>query len=134
MKEQDPVLGLVDDVLAILEGTDATSVEVSADGFAISVRRRPDRGVTQEKRETAARQTTGAEIVRVRSPSVGIFSSAREWRAGDHVEAGEVLGGVQSLGQVSEITAPLGGTIREILTASGAPVEYGQPLFGLERS
>lgn len=134
MTDQDPVLGLLDDVLAILEGADATSVEITADGFAISVHRRPGRVRAGPRPADARTREAATESARVRSPGVGIFSSAREWRVGDHVAQGDVLGGVQSLGHVAEITAPLDGTIREILTASGAPVEYGQPLFSLERS
>lgn len=135
MSDQDPVLGLLDDVLAIVDGTDATSVEISADGFSLSVRRRPVAPTPAERAEQVGKPAPGAaETIRVCSPGVGIFSATREWRVGDHVEQGESLGGVQSLGQVAEITAPATGSIREILTAGGAPVEYGQPLLSLERA
>src|SRR5205807_285654 len=60
---------------------------------------------------------------------VGIFNAGREWTAGDEVKRGDVLGGIQSLGHIAEISAPADGEIREVLVAGGAPVEYGQPLF-----
>jgi biotin carboxyl carrier protein len=42
-----------------------------------------------------------------------------------------VLGAIQSLGHMADITAPTDGRIEEILVAAGAPVEYGQPLFAI---
>jgi biotin carboxyl carrier protein len=45
------------------------------------------------------------------------------------VRRGEVLGGIQTLGHVSEVKAPADGEIREVLVTAGAPVEYGQALF-----
>ena len=42
-----------------------------------------------------------------------------------------VLGAIQSLGHMADITAPADGKIEEILVAAGAPVEYGQPLFAI---
>ena len=66
---------------------------------------------------------------RIHAPTVGIFNTAREWSAGDAVARGDVLGGIQSLGHVADITAPADGEIKDVLVAGGAPVEYGQPLF-----
>src|SRR5438093_859401 len=74
--------------------------------------------------------TDGAEKPqRVHATTVGIFNAGREWTAGDEVKRGDVLGGIQSLGHIAEISAPADGEIREVLVAGGAPVEYGQPLF-----
>jgi biotin carboxyl carrier protein len=66
---------------------------------------------------------------RVHATTVGVFSTAREWTTGDAVARGDVLGGIQSLGHVAEISAPADGEIREVLVTGGAPVEYGQALF-----
>src|SRR5207247_11391515 len=66
---------------------------------------------------------------RVHATTVGLFSAAREWSTGDAVARGDVLGGIQSLGHVAEISAPADGEIREVLVTGGAPVEYGQALF-----
>jgi biotin carboxyl carrier protein len=45
------------------------------------------------------------------------------------VTRGEVLGGIQTLGHISEVKAPADGQMREVLVTAGAPVEYGQALF-----
>ncbi|HUG56148.1 MAG TPA: biotin/lipoyl-containing protein, partial [Candidatus Limnocylindrales bacterium] len=73
-----------------------------------------------------------ARVQRVHASTVGIFSAAREWKTGDDVARGAVLGGIQSLGHMAEITCPADGAISEVLVAAGAPVEYGQPLFAIE--
>jgi biotin carboxyl carrier protein len=132
MSESDPLLGLVDDLLALRlpDGLGGVSIEVEADGFAVSVTRQHVDGATprtapsDEDAQTAAEKTQ-----RVHATTVGIFSAAREWTTGDAVTRGDVLGGIQSLGHVAEISAPADGEIREVLVAGGAPVEYGQALF-----
>ena len=132
MSENDPLLGLVDDLLALRlpDGLSGVSIEVEADGFAVSVTRHhadgaSPGGAASDDDGQAAREKTQ----RVHATTVGIFSAAREWRPGDAVARGDALGGIQSLGQVAEISAPADGEIREVLVAGGAPVEYGQALF-----
>ena len=130
MSDNDPFLGLVDDLLSIdlPAGLAAVTIEVEADGFAVSVSRQGQsaRASTPAvKREEAPVEKTQ----RVHATTVGLFSAAREWSTGDSVARGDVLGGIQSLGHVSEISAPADGEIREVLVTGGAPVEYGQALF-----
>jgi len=126
----DPLLGLMDDLLKIElpDGLGAVTIEVEADGFAVSVSRQAQttRAVSPAVRheEAAAEKTQ-----RVHATTVGIFSISREWSSGDSVTRGDVLGGIQSLGHVAEISAPADGEIREVLVTGGAPVEYGQALF-----
>jgi biotin carboxyl carrier protein len=130
MSDNDPLLGLVDDLLRIElpEGLTAVTIEVQADGFAVSVSRNGQSaatataGVVQEEAPVEKTQ-------RVHATTVGVFSIAREWTTGDAVARGDVLGGIQSLGHVAEISAPADGEIREVLVTGGAPVEYGQALF-----
>jgi biotin carboxyl carrier protein len=130
LSDNDPLLGLMDDLLRLElpDGLTAVTIEVEADGFAVSVSRQWQ----------AAHATTPAVIPeadpvektqRVHATTVGLFSAAREWSTGDAVARGDVLGGIQSLGHVAEISAPADGEIREVLVTGGAPVEYGQALF-----
>jgi len=126
----DPLLGLVDDLLhlELPDGLAAVTIEVEADGFAVSVSRQGQAARTATpavKREEAPVE----KMQRVHATTVGLFSAAREWSTGDSVARGDVLGGIQSLGHVAEISAPADGEIREVLVTGGAPVEYGQALF-----
>ena len=132
MTDNDPLLGLMDDLLKLElpAGLDAVTIEVEADGFAVSLSRQ-GQGQTARATLQAAKPEEDAieKTQRVHATTVGLFSAAREWSAGDAVARGDVLGGIQSLGHVAEISAPADGEIREVLVTGGAPVEYGQALF-----
>lgn len=133
MSETDHVLGLVDDLVRLLEGSAAATIEVEADGFSVTVTRRG--GVVSSSHpvpERVASKDAAAEVPktqRVHAGTVGIFSGPRSWNPGDVVTRGEVLGGIQTLGHTSEVKSPADGEIREVLVTTGAPVEYGQALF-----
>ena len=134
MSENDPLLGLLDDLLRLRlpDGLASATIEVETGGFAVSVTRHRGRSAAPagHRRDGEAEATT-ENTQRVHATTVGIFSAARTWTAGDTVARGDVLGGIQSLGHVAQISAPADGEIREVLVAGGAPVEYGQPLFVL---
>jgi len=126
-------LDLVDELLALVDGTDAIAIDVTGDGFSIRIRRRViRRKIPSEETHGAASRRVEDSVQQVKSPAVGIFSAEKEWKVGDRVVRGALLGGVQSLGHISEITAPVDGAIRAVLTPSGAPVEYGQALFAID--
>jgi biotin carboxyl carrier protein len=132
VSETDPLLGLVDDLLALElpDGLPGATIEVEADGFSVSVTRRQQQAGTVSVPAAPKRAIEPADKTqRVHATTVGIFNTARDWSTGDAVARGDVLGGIQSLGHVAEISAPADGEIREVLVAGGAPVEYGQALF-----
>lgn len=135
MSDRDDMLSLLDDLTKLLETSVASTIEVETEKFAVKVTRsqQPDtppaaRVAAGEKRDTVAEPE---KVQRVRATTVGIFSVTREWQAGDEVKRGTVLGAIQSLGHMADITAPADGKIDEILVAAGAPVEYGQALFAI---
>lgn len=139
MSDPDHVLGLLDDLMKLIEGSPAATIEVEADGFAVTVTRRggviATSGAVVEREAHAGAPTpsaavpSGPKTQKVHASSVGIFNGPRSWNPGDAVTRGEVLGGIQTLGHVSEVKAPADGEMREVLVTTGAPVEYGQALF-----
>ena len=144
MSDNDQVLGLLDDLMKLIADSPATTIEVEADGFAVTVTKRggviATRGAAPVE-ERLARATTsgepepaGPKTQKVHAASVGIFNGPRAWSPGDAVTRGEVLGGIQTLGHVSEVKAPADGQMREVLVTTGAPVEYGQALFVINLS
>ena len=68
----------------------------------------------------------------VNSPAVGFFVYADGLGPGFAVEKGDALGWVEMLGVRHDVRAPRGGTIRNLVTESGEPVEYSQLLIELE--
>ena len=131
MTERDDVLGMLDELGRLLGPSEATTIEVETAEYSVRVSRR----AVPAAREAVARERDAVaepeRVQRVRATTVGIFSAAKEWRKGDQVERGAVLGAIQSLGHMADITAPANGRIDEVLVAAGAPVEYGQPLFAI---
>ena len=125
--KQSDALALIDDLTRIAREGGASRIEVETDEFSVAVTvdgAPPVSSVAPRVREPAKDPAQ-----RVHASAVGIFSAAREWSSGDAVKRGSVLGAIQSLGHMAEITAPADGKIAEVLVTGGAPVEYGQPLF-----
>jgi acetyl-CoA carboxylase biotin carboxyl carrier protein len=140
VSDPDHVLGLLDDLMKLLADSPASTIEVEADGFAVTVSRRggvvstPQGGealvsVSPRRTPSGEAEASAPKTQRVHAGTVGIFNGPRAWSPGDAVTRGEVLGGIQTLGHVSEVKAPADGEIREVLVTTGAPVEYGQALF-----
>jgi len=136
MKERDEILALLDELQRLLAGSVAASIEVETASFKVKVTRAAS-ALAAVSKEPAAAVDAVAEtekVQRVHATTVGIFSAAREWRKGDGVQRGAMLGAIQSLGHMADITAPADGTIEDVLVAAGAPVEYGQALFAIALS
>jgi oxaloacetate decarboxylase alpha subunit len=78
-------------------------------------------------------------IIKVTSPIVGTFyrSSSPDKPAyvevGDVVKKGQVLCIIEAMKLMNEIESEGAGKIVQILVESGAPVEYGEPLFVIEQ-
>lgn len=140
MTGRTEAMGLIEELARLARERGASRIEVETEDFAVAV------GVDPLAPAPAAVPAPGPVIgarspappppdtARVTASAVGIFSAAREWTAGETVQRGAVLGAIQSLGHMAEVTAPADGRISEVLVAGGAPVEYGQPLFVIARS
>ncbi|HEX9634829.1 MAG TPA: biotin/lipoyl-containing protein [Candidatus Limnocylindria bacterium] len=68
----------------------------------------------------------------VTSPAVGFFVYAEGLGPGLPVEKGDDLGHVEMLGVRHDVRAPRRGTVRNLVTEAGEPVEFGQLLIELE--
>ncbi|WP_320064136.1 acetyl-CoA carboxylase biotin carboxyl carrier protein [Micromonospora sp. RTGN7] len=80
----------------------------------------------------------GSDQIVVRSPVVGTFYRAPEPGAapfvavGDLVRSGQVVGIVEAMKLMNEVTAESAGRVVAVLAVDAAPVEYDQPLLALE--
>lgn len=132
MSENDDVLGLLDDLVRLAEGSSASVIEVEGEGIGATIVRQPG-ALPAPAAEARPAAPKAAEPAKVHSAGVGIFSASKEWTSGDEVKKGTVLGAVQSLGAMTDVVAPIDGVLRDVLVAGGAPVEYGQTLFAIEK-
>jgi len=84
---------------------------------------------------TPADQATPAAGHRIGSPIVGTFYRAAEpggtpfVDVGDSIEPGQVIGIVEAMKLMNEITTDRPGVVVEILAGDGEPVEFDQPLI-----
>jgi acetyl-CoA carboxylase biotin carboxyl carrier protein len=93
----------------------------------------PTEAATGGQAKTVAEQYPDGEVVR--SPMVGTFyASAAPDKppfvtVGQAVKAGDTLGIIEAMKMFNPIEADVSGTVLKILTESGQPVEFDQPLF-----
>jgi acetyl-CoA carboxylase biotin carboxyl carrier protein len=89
---------------------------------------------------TEATPATEEKLHVVHSPIVGTFYEAPSpgappfVKAGDKVEAGQVLCIVEAMKLMNEIESDVAGEIVKKLVNNGQPVEYGQELFAIRQS
>jgi biotin carboxyl carrier protein len=131
--DTDEALALLDDLLRLAEGSGASTIEVEAEGIGAAIVRVPSVAAAPAAADARNATPKVPEPSRVHSSGVGIFSASKDWSAGDEVKKGTVLGAVQSLGAMTDVVAPIDGVLRDVLVAGGAPVEYGQALFAIEK-
>ena len=71
----------------------------------------------------------------VRSPMVGTFYASANPDAppfvsiGQKVKAGDTLGIIEAMKMFNQIEADISGTVTAILSTSGQPVEFDEPMF-----
>jgi acetyl-CoA carboxylase biotin carboxyl carrier protein len=88
----------------------------------------------------AALEAASDGVVFVTSPFVGTFYRSPSPDAppfielGSIVREGQALCIVEAMKLMNEIEADCAGTVTEILTENGKPVEFGQKLFKIQRS
>ena len=76
----------------------------------------------------------------VTSPMIGTYYSASApgeppyVQIGDEVETGQVVGIIEAMKIMNEITADKSGVVTEILVDNAEPVEYGSPLIRISSS
>jgi acetyl-CoA carboxylase biotin carboxyl carrier protein len=107
------------------------SVDVAASGALKSAPSQPASGTMAHPASSAAGLHT------VRSPMVGTFYASPSpesepfVRAGDRIEAGQVLCIIEAMKLMNEIEAEMAGEVIKCYVENGQPVEYGEPLFDI---
>jgi acetyl-CoA carboxylase biotin carboxyl carrier protein len=85
-------------------------------------------------------EETAEDAVTIVAPMVGVFyrapapDAAPYVQVGDEVEVGQPLCIIEAMKLMNEIESELKGKILQILVENAQPVEYGQPLFVIQRT
>jgi acetyl-CoA carboxylase biotin carboxyl carrier protein len=131
----------LDEVRRVLEHvrvSDATHVEVAADGFRLRLVRRPGRVTPASEARVATAVDVLADGTPLAAPLTGVFYRAATpggppfVAVGDVVEAGAVVGLIETMKIFNEVLAERGGRIATILAESGQLVHAGDALMTID--
>ena len=133
----------VRDLARLLKETGLTEIEiehkgarirVSRGGVAVAAAAPAPAPVSAAAAPAAAPAASGPVAGAVPSPMVGtVYLSPEPGKppftaVGKSVKEGDTLFIIEAMKTMNAITAPRGGTVREITVADGTPVEFGQTL------
>ncbi|HTT67953.1 MAG TPA: acetyl-CoA carboxylase biotin carboxyl carrier protein [Gemmatimonadales bacterium] len=151
-------LALLKELLALLDASSATTIEIrrgfttyrvsreSARGTPVYVAAPgPDPGPPGAPAATppsagAAAAPSGTRLLEVKSPMVGTFYRSPEpgaepyVKVGSRVTSGQTLCIIEAMKIMNELESEVTGAVREILVEDAQPVEFGQVLFRVEPS
>ena len=97
----------------------------------------PSAAARSAEESAAAAEVDDGHIIK--SPMVGTFYRSASPGAkalveiGDTVKAGDALCIIEAMKIMNEIDSDVGGTITKVLAENGQAVEFGQPLFIIDR-
>jgi acetyl-CoA carboxylase biotin carboxyl carrier protein len=150
----------IKEIIDLIRETDVVEVEVERAGSRIRVRREtgavsqpapaaaqpvpppavPGPAATPVPVPSQAQPSLPENVVLATAPLVGRFyrssspDAAPYVEVGDRVRKGQVLCIIEAMKLMNEIEAEHAGVVRAVLVESGSPVEFGEPLFEIERS
>jgi acetyl-CoA carboxylase biotin carboxyl carrier protein len=132
------------DLIKLLEGTSMKRVKVRAAGLEIELERQdggavafaaPAAAAGGAPSGPAAAPAASPGRMPVVAPLVGVFYRASSPGAkpfvevGDTVERGQVVGIVEAMKMMNEVTTDFRGTVAEFAVKNGETVQYEQPLL-----
>ncbi len=138
----------IKELMILLNSTDIGAIEIEREDFRLSLRKSGTEPSENNPKSPSLMSKTKAveneievneNIEEVVSPMVGTFyaapspDSAPYVQVGDHVERGQTLCIVEAMKLMNEIKAETAGKLIEILVENAEPVEYGQPMFLIEK-
>ena len=134
----------IKEFIEAIKDTDIEEIEYSSGGISVGITKKPGetRPEKQDAEETVPEKKPGRKkkLVSVFSHSVGVYretvppAKKVTVKTGQKVRKGEMLGAIESMKIMKEITSPVSGRIAEKLVKNNEPVQYGQKIFEIEES
>jgi biotin carboxyl carrier protein len=130
---------VIEELIGVLESSKVEELTIRQGESGVLIRKgaklaKPKR----PRRHDAAELSTMVQAVHrpedhVNAPMVGIFHfSDPEIAVGTRVVPGQVVGAIESMKLLNDVTAEIPGVVVEVLVEDGMPVEFGQKLFRIE--
>ncbi len=155
----NPLVTEVDQLAQLLHRHQLSALEIERDGVTIRLRRGGEIAATSAAPATTfvpppatviaapapiaplpTAETSDGNVSYITSPFVGTFyrapnpDSAPFVDVGTRIHKGQILCIVEAMKLMNEIEAEVDGVVVQCLVQSGAPVEYGEPLFKIKQS
>jgi acetyl-CoA carboxylase biotin carboxyl carrier protein len=152
----------VREILRIIDESTLAELQIETEGFSLYVRKGGGDGVASgrprarpvPKREMAGRPPGGAEasapspapedtsdgLATITAPMLGTFYRAEApgkppfVDVGERVEPDTIVCIIEVMKMMNSVTAGVSGTIASVVPENAELVEYGQPLFRVERA
>jgi acetyl-CoA carboxylase biotin carboxyl carrier protein len=133
----------IKELIKIIDESNLTTLKVEKEGFKIVLEKKPEQSVSREKTETLSSGQAPAEsrpaYKTIDSPMVGTFYASSSPGGepfvvpGAKVKKGSTLCIIEAMKLMNEIEAEEDMQILEVLVNDGEMVEYGQPLFVIDK-
>ena len=145
----------IKELIKMLDETDISELNLESEGVKICIRKglvatavAPAVSVAPVAAQAPAAKAEAVptapaaradNVVEITAPMVGTFyrtpspEAAPFVQVGDIVSKGQAVCIIEAMKLMNEIEAEVGGRIIEVLVENGQPVEYGQPLFLVEK-
>jgi acetyl-CoA carboxylase biotin carboxyl carrier protein len=146
----------IKELINLMQEYGLIEVEIEKEGMKIRLKKSSplevgqvlvDSKVVEKKPQNSPQNTQSAEEIQIKSqftqiqsPMIGTFYRAPHPDAapfvdkGQIIEPGQVICVIEAMKLMNEIKAELKGKIVDILVNNGDPVEFGQPLFLIEKA
>lgn len=137
----------IEALIEVIKDANVTELALKRDDSSVVVRKSPKSNGTAQvtavpkavpnkpaaDASVEAPETVEKPVVTViAAPMVGIFHMVDGIKSsGTTIKKGQVVGMIESMKLMNEVTSQFDGEINEILVEDGMPVEYGQTLFRL---
>jgi biotin carboxyl carrier protein len=131
-------------LVSVLKSSSAQELAVKEGDVYVRVRRSPAQTVIATApcavatAQAPAPSTANNNLVPVTARLVGFFHPGRGpdseplVKAGDRVRQGQTIATIESLRQITAVTAPVAGTVAEIVAEPRQPVQFGDVLVLIE--
>ena len=141
---------LIEEMLELMESRGLVELEMEHQGLRIRLKKASSSPAPQVVEyvagipapvaapQAASKPADESHRIVIKSPMVGTFYRAPAPDAppfvevGQDLEVGQVVCIIEAMKLMNEIKSEVAGEIAEILVDSGAPIEFGQPLFVVE--
>lgn len=136
-------LSRVKRLVKVMDKTGLLELEVEEAGFKVKVKRS---GIKRQEEAPPTSVKPPApfhspeEFLEILSPMVGTFRLSPNqdippyMKVGDYIQPGQPICIIEAMKVMNEVKAEGEGKVLDILVENGHPVEYGQPLFLIERN